>query len=488
MADDVARAAMQRAVGSDADGGRRLALLCLVAIAARALSFGNPIVQVDEQFYFTVARAMWSGAVPYVDLWDRKPIGLFVVYMPAAALPGMAGILAYQAMALAAVVATAWMVARFADLAGWRHGAVYAAIAYILWLNLLGGVGGQSPVLYNLPMAGAAWLAARRSPTGRDRYRGLAAMALVGLALQIKYSVVFEGIFIGLWLLWTDWQRHRRAAPLVAYGSMLVAVALIPTAIAILVYAWIGALDAFVFANFLAIFARKPNPFGEMMGNLATLVLILSPLVAMGLAAWGRHRRGESGVRTFLLLWMLSSMFGVLVFGTWYEHYGLPVVLPASVCAAAVLGAARWRGRATPAILLAAALAGQIKVGVERYKRGSPAQFARLAEAVGHGPGCLYVYSGHTMLYPATGRCRPTAYIFPSFLIRPRENGAMGVDQSAEVHRILAQRPAVIVISPPYRVETMDNRAFVERVARRDYWPPTMVRVGNGDVAVYHRR
>jgi hypothetical protein len=465
----------------------RWSQLLLVAIIARALAFGNPVVQVDEQFYFTVARAMWSGAIPYVDLWDRKPIGLFIVYMPAAALPGMAGVLAYQAMATAAAVATAWIVARFADMAGWRRGAILAGIAYILWLNLLGGVGGQSPVFYNLPMACAALLACRPSPAGYSWRRGIVAMLLIGLSLQIKYSVVFEGIFIGLWLLWLDWQSRRRIGSVLGYGLVLVAAALAPTALALFVYARIGALDAFVFANFLAIFARKPNPFWEMAGNLAALVLILSPLVAMGLSAWKDRREAEPDVRTFLLLWLLTSVFGVLIFGTWYEHYGLPVAVPAAACAAGFLGAT-GRGRAATVILLIAALAGQIKVGVERLNRGGPGGFSRLVAAIGHGPGCLYVYSGNTMLYPATGRCRLTAYIFPSFLIRPRENGAMGVDQWTEVRRILAQRPDVVVISPLYRVETLDIRAFVEQTVRRDYDAPVMVKLGNQQVAVYHRK
>ena len=465
---------------------RRLGVILLVAIAARGLTFGNPIVQVDEEFYFAVARAMWSGAVPFVDLWDRKPIGLFILYMPAAALPGIAGIYAYQAMALTATVATAWIVVRLADRAGWRRGALFSGLAYILWLTLLSGVGGQSPVFYNLPMAGAAMLVAGPSPTGRDRARGMAAMALIGLALQIKYSVVFEGIFIGLWLLWHDRQRRRRSTAL--YGTALIGMALMPTAVAVIGYWRIGALDQFVFANFMAIFARKPNPFWEATANLATLILILSPLVATGLAAWPTRRESEPRRRTFLLLWMMASVFGVLIFGTWYDHYGLPVVLPAATCAAWFFGAGKWRGRATPAILLTAALAGQIKIVLDRHHRGTPAQFARLTDAVGRGPGCLYVYSGHALLYATSGRCWLTPYIFPSFLIRPRENGAMGVDQTTEVRRILAAHPAVVVVSPAYRVETLDIRAFVERTMRRDYGPPTMVSLGDGQVAVYHRK
>lgn len=466
----------------------RWATVTLVAIAARAATFGNPIVHVDEEFYYTVARAMWAGAVPYVDLWDRKPVGLFLLYMPAAALPGGWGILAYQMMALAATIATALIVAHLADRAGWRRGATNGAFAYILWLNLLSGAGGQSPVFYNLPMACAALLVAPDPRIGRERAPGVLAMALVGVALQIKYSVVFEGVFFGVWLLWADWRRSGRVWPTLAYGVALVAVALIPTALAVLYYARAGLLEAFVFANFIAIFARKSNVFGETLRNLLTLALILSPLVAIGLAAWSRRREGGTQLRTFLLVWLLSSVCGVLIFGTWYDHYGLPIVLPASVCAAAWFGAGKWRDRATPAILLTAALAGQIKVGVDRLSRGSPAEFARLAEAVGRGPGCLYVYSGHPMLHTTTGRCRVTPYIFPGMLIRPRESGAVGVDQAIEVRRILAQRPAVIVVAPPYRPENLQIREQVIAEIARHYRERAALPLGWETVRVYERR
>ncbi|WP_447411813.1 hypothetical protein, partial [Clostridium perfringens] len=78
-------------------------------------------------------------------------------------------------------------------------------------------------------------------------------MALVGIALQIKYSVLLEGVFFGLWLLADEWRRAKRPAALLGYGAALVALALLPTALAAAAYAAIGQWDAFVYANFLSI-------------------------------------------------------------------------------------------------------------------------------------------------------------------------------------------------------------------------------------------
>ncbi|MGC4421304.1 hypothetical protein ABXW19_12555, partial [Streptococcus suis] len=67
-----------------------------------------------------------------------------------------------------------------------------------------------------------------------------------------------------------------------------------------------------------------------------------------------------------------------------------------------------------------------------------------LSAAVGRGPGCLWVYSGSTMLYVSTARSAPSRYIVPSHLARTREAGATGIDQQQEIRRILAARPAVV--------------------------------------------
>src|SRR3569623_982326 len=64
------------------------ALLLLVALAARCVDFGNPVIHVDEQYYLLVGDRLLHGALTYVDIWDRKPIGLFAIFAEIRLLPG----------------------------------------------------------------------------------------------------------------------------------------------------------------------------------------------------------------------------------------------------------------------------------------------------------------------------------------------------------------------------------------------------------------
>lgn len=56
------------------------ALIIAFAFLIRSATFGNPTLEPDESFYLLVGIKMHDGLLPYVDIYDRKPFGLFVIY------------------------------------------------------------------------------------------------------------------------------------------------------------------------------------------------------------------------------------------------------------------------------------------------------------------------------------------------------------------------------------------------------------------------
>ena len=55
-------------------------LILLVTLATRALWWGNPAATTDEQLYALIGGALAQGELPYLELWDRKPFGLFAIF------------------------------------------------------------------------------------------------------------------------------------------------------------------------------------------------------------------------------------------------------------------------------------------------------------------------------------------------------------------------------------------------------------------------
>src|SRR4051812_34159165 len=219
------------------------AALLLVALALRGWDFGNPVIHVDEQYYLLVGDRMLHGALPYVDIWDRKPIGLFAIFAVIRLLPGD-GIIAYQVVALLFAAPTAWLVQQAARRIGATPLAAFAAgAAYLIWLPLLGGRAGQSPVFFNLFVTAGAVVTfrlpdlAERRATSTIIANGAAVCLLAGLAIQTKYTPAIEGAFFGIVHLWYL-RRADARWPVIAGAALLwIALGLAPTIIPLALYA-----------------------------------------------------------------------------------------------------------------------------------------------------------------------------------------------------------------------------------------------------------
>ncbi len=479
-----------------------------LAFASRAWQFGNPIIQIDEQFYLVVGERMLQGAIPFVDIWDRKPVGTFLIFA-ATRLLGGDGIIEYQIVATIFAGLTAFLIAvmalRFAN----ARGAASAGFAYLVWLIVFDGAGGQTPVFYNAFMAAAAALAMAAMDAKVSRLRAFAlatgAMLLVGLALQIKYSAVFEGIFFGCALLWR-WTKDTeglRTVPVVAVSW--VCAALLPTFAVWSWYALHGFGSAFVYANFLSIFDRSGWPVTTLVARLAGIVALASPLL---LCAWLEHGsvredRSETGrlTRRFAFGWLAAALGGVVVFGTYFTHYFLPALVPLCLVCATLLGDPKATISATVAgrrhVLSIAAFAAvsasavlALSVPKRLTSRGSADAVLDVATAINRNrSGCMLVFDGEPILYHLTNSCAVTTRIFPNHLNDDSERVATGIDPVAEIHRIFAvERPDIVVTSdrpdPHNNADTLrEVRAELSRHYRLIYERT----VGSRDRLVYKR-
>jgi hypothetical protein len=465
--------------------------LLAFALLARAQTFNNPVLGFDEQFYLLVGDRMLQGAVPYLDIFDRKPLGLFLIYAAIRELGGD-GFVQYKLVACGFVTVTAFLIYRAARPISSTFAAGVAACLYILWLNFTGGEGGQAQVFCNLPMLMAAMLTWR---AGRTRERivalGCVAMLLVGIAIQIKYTVIFEGLFFGIALLWAHHQSRRSLAALIAPALLWIGCALLPTAVAALVYWRIGALRPFLFANFLSIFGRAPDPFLAQVIGLFRLCGILLPLFLFCALSLRDRNFEEIPESKFPFLWLGAAILGVLLFGSFLApHYGMPVLVPACIAAAPFFAGYRHARFVAGVTLAAALIAGQIALERSEFRKGGRAQALAVAQAAQPHHGCIYVYDGYPALYMLTHSCLPTRWVFPGHLNTSDEASveALGVDPVAEVRRILGMRPEVIVDdAPAYELGNLETRALVETALARDYHLETKVKTGDARYRLIYR-
>jgi hypothetical protein len=468
-------------------------VLALVTLVVRGAWFGDANADIDEQLYSLIGNAMTHGALPYVDLWDRKPIGLFALYAAAHEVGGP-GPLAYQLLATLFSLGGAWLTYRLSRRLVDPLTACAAGVLYIALMSTYFSHSGQSEVFHVPLMLGMLTLVVDPAHP-RFLARARWAMLLGGLALQVKYTVLPQCMLFGGWALW---HRYRAGLPLrrVAREALgFAALGLLPTVAVGLGYALAGHLDAFVFANFTSFFDRLQGPVGRFgNGGLELFLMPLAILIFGGLiCALGLNRPRDR--RTYLLyvLWLIATAATIYLPSTVYLYYYAAAV-PAAVLVSLPLLDRHGPMRFVPLVLILAGSA-HILFLPRQYaqSREQTAELARLAAAIApHVDArthCLWVFDGPASLYRLSGSCLPTRFIYPDHLNNALERNALGVSQAGEVARILGTQPPVIVTADTvFTPQNPDAKRLVDTTVAQDYREIAHARLSDRTIRAWLRK
>jgi hypothetical protein len=420
--------------------------LLAVAVVTRFSAFGDGAYSDDEAFYFLVGLRMHDGLLPYVDVWDRKGPGLFALYY---LITGVSrAFVASQVAALLAATATAYVAARSAEIISNRTGAVLAGTAYLLMLPLYGGGAGQSPVFYNLLMALAVLLVLHSRDALHDGRVGLpvyGAMVSAGCAITFKQTAAPEAAFLGCYCLW---RLHRGgAAPIAVMRNALVlaAAGLMPMTVFAGAYALLGHGAQFWQAMVGANLERVYYPPAETLQRAGNFLLYCMPPALLAVGGLASRSGKSDDERPFLLGWLLASVVGVVLVPNFFQHYALPLILPASVIASRLMLRQRvWQVFACAMPLLALATGPAFAFADRgRSRETMDALTAEILRRDLHPR--LLIYEGPVDLYRRVGSLPPTALLFPMHLFHAYESRTSPVDPAAEMRRILAWHPSVVV-------------------------------------------
>jgi len=448
--------------------------LALFTFLVRGAWIGDPNADIDEQLYSLIGNQMLHGAVPFVDLWDRKPWGLFALFAAAHAIGGP-GPAAYQVMAalftLAGAGLTYWLARDQVD----RVTAGAAGLLYVVLCAIHDVHSGNSEAFF-IPLLLAMAILVRDQTHPEAVRRALVAMLIGGIALQIKYTVLPQCLFFGVWALWGQYRRGTGVVPLAGLAAIFGALGVLPTLLVGAAYALAGHWDAFVFANFISFFDRLPASVGRFPHLIFIFLALQGTLAVLGIKAALRARAGGPlpPHYGFVMLWMVAALASTFLPSTVYRHY-LAVIIPTTV----LLSLPLLRGRSgaslfTPALLPAAIYLVLVpfQYQISHENRAAMQRLAiAIAPRINAGAGrCLLVFDGPTSLYRMTGSCYPTRFIFPDHLNNALEMNALEVRQEDEVRRILGRRPPVIVTAEkPLTPQNFAAKDQVDAAIARDY-------------------
>lgn len=467
----------------------------LAAVTIRIDSFLHASLDWDEAVYLLMARSLRAGHAPYVEIFDHKPPGIYALFAVVQSVFGTS-LLAVRACACLAVATTSYQLFRLSALRDiGLLGGVTAAALYMTCSLENGGSAANTEIFF-APLISYAFCAVLRwlaDPEGAalSGWRTFTIGLACGCALQIKYVVVFDVLLV-LSLLVYGVRKYGPSSPLAQRLWKLAPAALgivLPWVVVVAYFAASGHVAEYLYANFgaNAIHARDTHfSFSHVAGALQQQV-VMQPILWSGAAlvavALGKGRiRGTFHTVAWLAgAWLLTSALGSQMPRRLYLHYFLQV-LPALCLLTGVLiawlarnlGDARERrlerwslallllsgtliGTTVPHWHVATQSAWHRHVRNESHWGDPVAEVAAYARDHLSSQENLYVFDYEPILYLLLDRPVPSRYAFPPFLINPHFSRVAGVDAHTEVERILATRPALVVMRTP-RVAALSDQ------------------------------
>lgn len=435
--------------------------LLIAALFLRFPVFGDWNFDIDDQFYALVGQRLLDGATLYVDIWDRKPPALYLTYALIAAISRAP--LAWQLAATLAATAGAYGVCRVSRLLTGFTGALMAGLIYLVMLNRFGGATGQAAVFYNPLMIFAAWTIVTRIESLRDGWidaRIVVGMAAAGLAVMFKQSAAVECTFFGLYIM------VRLASCLTATARMIFQIVILLLAgslSTILTFMWFWHTghvfelwDAIVTSNFTRLYTSRLD---RMMRFLAVWGMLGMPLVFSVLVFPDLRQSAKTRERaTFVALWSASAFLAVALFPNIRIHYLLPLVAPLCILSARFFGEHRAGRIGFAAIVITNLIYGGSWNLVQRWREHEALpQFERYVSAVSPHRKLL-VFGNPSLLYARIGALPPSRLAFPPHFYEGGEAGASGMDEVAELRRVLDGGPETVVMVKPLRVFPFNTR------------------------------
>lgn len=465
----------------------------------------------DESTFIIMASHVLQGHLPYLELLDLKPPGLFL------ALAGVMSVFGENLLAVRLFGAFCLLVSAVAGyaIAVRRTTPLIAGVSMAVFCVLTSEIEFQQTLTEHLVLAlsmPAVWLLVAR----RNRlWAAFVIGVLLSAATLTRMNIAYVVLAVGGFYVWRS-VRPRRDVPraaVVAYGLGGV----LPLGSLVLIYWLAGGLDVFVVSVFwaplhyatsqLGMTAALLDHIGYWMRCIREAAYIFVPatiLVGAGLPAHGFNRgkailRGDDGL---LLLVLGATALSILRGGAAFGHYLLQVLPLVVLIAAAGFATLRKQPRGALfflglSILIVGAALGRFGDDSIRWVRNevrAPERLTslqRAANLIREDRCCgetVYAPSKH-LVYWYLNQSPPSAVVHPTALTRDAIIAPLveyGYVPQDEQQRVLEQEFDYIVMDSGHELTwfTPEHRQHLDAILREHFRPWKR----SGELVIYKRQ
>src|SRR6188768_648776 len=211
-------------------------LLFATTLLLRSYSFFFSVIDWDESLYLLIAEAWSHGSIPYVELWDQKPPGIYVCFL-IAKLTGFGDLLlGIRILSVIVVTTSGFILYKISDkILPVKSYLVYApAFLYIVFTLNNQGLAANTEIFFTPFVLGGMYCIVRclnsdKTFTIHPRLLLLSGF-LFGIAFQIKYLTAFDLIALTAAIILAQWISLKKRAflSIAKIGFLMVAGFVLP--------------------------------------------------------------------------------------------------------------------------------------------------------------------------------------------------------------------------------------------------------------------
>jgi len=464
-----------------------LLIFLFASLGLRFFSFFPSVLGHDESTYMIIGRDILNGKKLYTDVFDTKPVGIFLFYEGLEFLFGSSIFLKRLVFALIVGVTSYFIFNVSKKLFKGNKVAVASAFIYIFYTSLW-NYHGRSPnteLLFNLFTIVGLFFFLKPKPI-TFFLGGLS----IGIGFMVKYLVLFDIFAFLLYFFVLEMKALKRGAFLNVFTRYLLASLgfLLPFATTNL-YFWLGEN----FNDFYYITYELPRNYGSSPSIKRYTIMLLEffgkflPITFfVYYTVFRKNKNFSIPHKWFLAFWVICVLAAMYVPGKEMSHYTIQLMLPFSLIAGFFFHNDFHKDRITKkvftgksgfALLVLVILATQfLGIRDDFLKPDYPREVAEHIRKDLEETDQLYVSNYEQIIYYLLEIESPTKYIHSTLLFSPKHT-YLPVDRKKEVKRIISNSPKFVLVE--------QKNEPVESLIKGKYRLDVTFR--NGEILVYKR-
>ncbi|MCF8234239.1 MAG: glycosyltransferase family 39 protein [Bacteroidales bacterium] len=465
---------------------RLLFFFLIAALILKMFTFFYSVIDIDESTYLIIGKEVFNGNWLYVDYYDTKPPGIFLIFGLIEYLTG-SGIFFSRLVASLLVGLSAFLLYKLKfQLSGNSRASIFTGLTYLILASMYRFTfAANTEVFFIFFTIWAFYIFFTGTKNSRFFIGGL----IAGLGFMIKYVVAFDMLAYGLLLVFLVIKGRMKFLEMLKTGALILAGLLLPLAAVALVYLSIGQFDALLRFSFGFLMnygqSSQINNYGAFLSDIH-----LKYLPAFLLFYFLLFQNVKSMLKEpfsfFKLAWVVMVFLSIFLLKRENIHYFMqlfPVVafvLGDLFIIPNRLGSYMFRHKTQIAFwgLGLLLITNLINQSYYIFREDRPAKVAAYLEKHMDEDDVIYISGYKHIIYYLLDRSPPTPFVHPTLFAYKHHIESLDIDTKLEIGKVLKQKPEFIIYRIDNYLHTWEEYFFRKYKKMKEF---------DGEVFVYRQ-